>query len=107
MTKISVGKKVRISELPDCYHKRQLTKMVKSDHAKVPVVAVEGQIGDFAVYIGHPKKHHWKEKHLADMVVYTIQRLDTINGARRYGDKLPERAARELFPEFREYSYRL
>jgi hypothetical protein len=49
-------------------------------------VAVEGEIGDWACYVG--------------------KRSDGIEHVRRWGDKIRESKARELFPEFAHLTWR-
>lgn len=49
-------------------------------------VAVEGEVNDWACYVG--------------------KRSDGIEEVRRYGDKIRESKARELFPEFEQLRWR-
>lgn len=61
-------------------------KIIARIHYNNLYVAVEGSVQDWACYVG--------------------KRTDTIEYVKAYGDKIREREARELFPEFEALQWR-
>ena len=95
--------------MPDCDRKRTLLEMVVSPDVTIWVVGKPGNklVGDWTVYTGHPKFDNWKDKQKKYMLPYFFQGLSTPEGTCAYGDKLFDlEAAKELFPEYADLTYR-
>jgi hypothetical protein len=97
-----------IANLPQGYYKERLTELVRDPRvATVPVVAVEGLIGDWAAYIGWPHEAQLSEaaKQNAECLYYANHR-STLAATEKQGDKLSEREALALFPGCAGMEYR-
>lgn len=89
-----------IHAFPDGDAKTLLSKLTLTLDMTVPVVAKEGTIGDWACYIGWPKRVESKPQYVNDCQNdWYFDRLTDAEGIVKYGDKLPENTARVLFPE--------
>ena len=98
-------KNVKISELPDGYFREQLTKLVypvSPVAVDVNVVAVEGEVSDFAVYCGWPAAEYLNGSSGA----WDAENIREPGDVARNGGKFPEKEARILFPELSELRYR-
>lgn len=101
---VLASKLMKVSELPDCYPKEQLTKIVTDPAvADVYVVMKEGMADDWSSYIGFPKLVDCQEmlRDRRDMIYYyTTCVREPIDVADR-GDKLEEKIARIIFPDIK------
>jgi hypothetical protein len=106
MSDISAVREVIIDDLPNGYSKEQLQKMVvNSSLTSVNVVAVKGYANDWSAYIGFPSIFNIKDTSNNSYAYYCLEVHDP-DGVARNGDKISEREARELFPEFEDLYYR-
>lgn len=101
-------KLIKIKELPDCYSKELLLKMVENPNvADVYVVAKPGHINDWACYIGFPAfeqlNSEYKFRGEMTYYCYNVRNWDEVMAN---GDKLSKETAEILFPEFKHLQYR-
>jgi len=94
----TISTQFEVQELPDGWFKERLMLIAKSPSSKVWVVAKDGNIGDWACYIGFPDE-------LSDYGItqdpsgWYRHELTNQYGVLRHGDKVDEATARALFPE--------
>lgn len=106
MQDISAYKEVSIKNLPNCYAKECLSNMVTDQNlATVNVVAVVGYVKDWSAYIGFPDFSFINEENKEHCRYYCYQVRDIYSVASN-GDKLDERSARIIFPEYKDLKYR-
>lgn len=102
-----VAKAVIVDKLPKGYEKNLMSKMVKEPSlTKVFVVAVNGDIGDWACYIGWPSFEELKDKYRTQDAKWYCENVNSVEDVAGFGDKLSEDSARELFPEYSDRPYR-
>ena len=108
MDKEFTMKRIFINNLPDCYSKKQLIKLVKDPFiTTVNVIAKQGSIDDWACYIGFPNDIELlKTEYHTPEYLYYCNNVYEADGVLSNGDKLPKDIALQLFPEFSRLSYR-
>ena len=105
--KVEEHKMVAVADLPDGYFKEKLSEYVKdANRAMVCVVAKEGNIGDWACYIGWPKYHELKDQFQTENNLYYCTKQHYVKGVKSYGDKVSQKEAEQLFPEWSNRIYR-
>jgi hypothetical protein len=92
-------KEIAIKDLPDCFYKEQLERLVKDSNATVWVVAKYGYINDWACYIGWPTWEALKPEYQTNDFHYYTTMVHAPEDVVRFGDKFDEYEAKILFPE--------
>lgn len=105
MQEIADYKEISINNLPNCYAKECLLKIVTDPEATVNVVAVTGYAKDWSAYIGFPHIDFIKDKSKNNYEYYCSQ-VRNPYGVASNGDKIEEKTARQLFPQFKKLNYR-
>jgi len=88
------------------YYATCYQKMVHPDHwikVIIPIVAVQGDCGDYAAYIGFPAPEYLIPKWFQN---YASQAKHTLEGCMKHGDKVSKAFAEVLFPGFAKFEYR-
>lgn len=105
--KIQDGKTLSVASLPECPEKAELTRFcINAATAKICVLAVRD--GDFfSVYYGYPTLQEIKERYRHfRSIIHSCTKVHSVADVKRLGAKLPEAAARQLFPDWSDIVYR-
>jgi hypothetical protein len=102
-----ISKTIAIKDLPEGYFKERLTELCIDTSPVVIVVAMDGQIGDWAAYIGWPTFAAIKPEHRNNDIAYYCFTTGEAEMVAMYGDKLSRDEAIHIFPKLLEKVYRL
>lgn len=98
---------IPIQNLPVCYAKKMLLRMVKDPTCKINVVATQGGAQDWSCYIGFPMSITDIKDDMVDPAMrYYVAEVSSPEGVASNGDKLDKDTAEKLFPMLKHLRYR-
>lgn len=103
------GKTIALNKMPDCSHKNSLIDLVMDKSCRICIVAVSNKDKTWQAYAGFPDQRELKSI-LPINANFQIEWLCEFVHDRAavimMGEKLPEKVARQLFPEWEDKKYK-